>query len=284
MTQIVTALFDTYDNASEAVRRLETAGVSYRDISIVSNAKDARHLVQHGTTDDASKGTTAGIALGAALGGGAGLLAGLGLVVIPGLGPMVAAGWLAATMAGAAVGASTAGIAGALIAAGLSNEDAEIYAEGLGRGGTIVTARIEEDKVSLTRSILAESNGVDIRGSGDRHDAPGLHRPNEMTSPRPQSAAKISGDTTKVSATLIESDRVRGTSVYDRNGKHIGAVERMMIDKASGQVAHVVLAFGGFLGAGTDAETIPWDVLEYDTNLGGYRTSLTEDQVQGRHP
>ena len=47
MTQIVTALFDTYDNASEAVRRLETAGVSYRDISIVSNAKDARHLVQH---------------------------------------------------------------------------------------------------------------------------------------------------------------------------------------------------------------------------------------------
>lgn len=64
MTQIVTALFDTYDNASEAVRRLETAGVSYRDISIVSNAKDARHLVQHGTTDDASKGTTAGIALG----------------------------------------------------------------------------------------------------------------------------------------------------------------------------------------------------------------------------
>ena len=284
MTQIVTALFDTYDNASEAVRRLETAGVSYRDISIVSNAKDERHLVQHGTTDDASKGTTAGIGIGAALGGVAGLLAGLGLVMIPGLGPMVAAGWLAATMAGAAVGASTAGIAGALIAAGLSNEDAEIYAEGLGRGGTIVTARVEEDKHSAVRSILAESNAVEIRGSDDRHHALGSDRPGKTASHHPESAAKVSRDAPKVSSTLIESDRVRGTSVYDRNGKHIGAVERMMIDKASGQVTLVVLAFGGFLGAGTDAETIPWDVLEYDANLGGYRTSLTEDQVQGRHP
>ena len=51
----------------------------------------------------------------------------------------------------------------------------------------------------------------------------------------------------------------------------------MMIDKASGPLVHVVLAFGGFLGLGTDVETIPWDVLEYDANLGGYRTSLTED-------
>ncbi len=274
MTQIVTALFDAYDDAAEAVRRLEACGVSYRDISIVSNAGDERRRVQHGTTDDATKGATAGIGFGAALGGGAGLLAGLGLVAIPGLGPMVAAGWLAATMAGAAVGASTGGIAGALIAAGLSNEDAEIYAEGLGRGGTIVTARIEPHRHSAARSILAESNAVEIRGSEDRHDAPGLNR----------SAAPTSGETTSgPSAPLIASDRVRGTSVYDRNGKHIGAVERMMIDKASGQVAHVVLAFGGFLGAGTDAETIPWDVLEYDAHLGGYRTSLTEDQVQGRH-
>ena len=77
MTQIVTALFENYDDAYEAVRRIEAAGISYRDISIVSNARGKRHIVQLGTTDDASKGASTGLGIGAALGGGAGLLAGL---------------------------------------------------------------------------------------------------------------------------------------------------------------------------------------------------------------
>jgi sporulation protein YlmC with PRC-barrel domain len=80
---------------------------------------------------------------------------------------------------------------------------------------------------------------------------------------------------------LIESDRVRGTSVYDRNGKYIGAIERLMIDKANGQVAYVVMSFGGFLGMSTDTESLRWETLEYDLNLGGYRTNLMEDQVRG---
>jgi hypothetical protein len=42
------------------------------------------------------------------------------------------------------------------------------------------------------------------------------------------------------------------------------------------------MTFGGFLGAGTDAETLPWDALTYDVNLGGYRTSILEDQIRGR--
>ena len=74
---------------------------------------------------------------------------------------------------------------------------------------------------------------------------------------------------------------MRGTQVYDRNGKHIGAVEQLMIDKVSGQVAYVVMSFGGFLGAGNDTEKLPWDALEYDVHLGGYRTGILEDQVRG---
>ena len=51
------------------------------------------------------------VVLGAGIGGAAGLLAGLGLMAIPGIGPVVAAGWLAATAAGAAAG-GTGGIKG----------------------------------------------------------------------------------------------------------------------------------------------------------------------------
>ncbi len=36
---------------------------------------------------------------------------------------------------------------------------------------------------------------------------------------------------------LIESDRVEGTRVYDRQGNSIGSIKRLMIEKISGKVA-----------------------------------------------
>ena len=92
----------------------------------------------------------------------AGLLAGLGLLAIPGLRPVVAAGWLAATAVGAAAGAATGGIVGALTEAGVSAEDAHSYAEGVRRGGTLVSARVADTDRSRVDSILNES-AVDLR-------------------------------------------------------------------------------------------------------------------------
>ena len=71
---------------------------------------------------------------------------------------------------------------------------------------------------------------------------------------------------------LIESDRVEGTSVYSLNGDHIGTIKRLMIEKVSGRVPYAVVSFGGFLGLGAEDYTIPWSKLSYDTSLGGYRT------------
>jgi len=82
-------------------------------------------------------------------------------------------------------------------------------------------------------------------------------------------------------AGLIGSDKVEGTAVYDANGEKIGSIERVMIEKRSGQVAYAVLSFGGFLGIGSDYYPIPWESLKYDTSLGGYRTNITEQQLQG---
>jgi hypothetical protein len=79
------------------------------------------------------------------------------LLVIPGLGPVVAAGWLAATAVGAAAGAATGGIAGALTEAGVSAEDAHSYAEGVRRGGTLVSARVADADRSRLDPILNES-------------------------------------------------------------------------------------------------------------------------------
>src|ERR1700736_137165 len=79
---------------------------------------------------------------------------------------------------------------------------------------------------------------------------------------------------------LIESDRVEGTTVYDPSGDNIGSIKRLMIEKISGGVAYAVMSFGGFLGMGTEEHAVP-NKLTYDTNLGGYRTDITEQQLRG---
>jgi hypothetical protein len=80
---------------------------------------------------------------------------------------------------------------------------------------------------------------------------------------------------------LIGSDKVEGTAVYGAGDTKIGSIERVMIDKMSGKVSYAVLSFGGFLGIGDDHYPLPWQSLKYDTNLGGYRTGITETQLQG---
>ncbi|WP_049735289.1 general stress protein [Rhizobium ecuadorense] len=156
----VTGLFDDYTDASSAVSELEAAGIPSNDISIVSNNADNRH----GEHSNAGEGAGVGAGIGAVVGGASGLLTGLGLMAIPGVGPVVAAGWLAATAAGTAAGAvaggATGGIIGAMTSSGVSDEDANFYAEGVRRGGTLVTARVQDALVPEAEAILKRSNWV----------------------------------------------------------------------------------------------------------------------------
>jgi PRC-barrel domain len=92
--------------------------------------------------------------------------------------------------------------------------------------------------------------------------------------PKEETMAEASGAMT--GKPLIESDTVEGTTVYDPAGNNIGSIKRLMIEKISGRVADAVMSFGGFLGMGTEEHAVPWSKLTYDTNLGGYRTDLTE--------
>jgi hypothetical protein len=79
---------------------------------------------------------------------------------------------------------------------------------------------------------------------------------------------------------LIASDRVEGTYVYRSDGKRIGHIERIMIEKRTGQAVYAVMNFGGFLGLGGDAYPLPWSVLKYNTSLGGYEVNLTDEQLK----
>lgn len=73
---------------------------------------------------------------------------------------------------------------------------------------------------------------------------------------------------------LIASDRVEGTAVYNRQGEKLGKISNFMVDKVTGQVRYAVLSFGGFLGMGHDHYPLPWSMLNYDTQQGGYVVDL----------
>ncbi len=87
------------------------------------------------------------------------------MLAIPGLGPVVAAGWLASTLTGAVVGAAaggaTGGLLGALKDAGHSDEEAHTYAEGVRRGGTLVSVRAEDGDEAQIQRILESRRSVD---------------------------------------------------------------------------------------------------------------------------
>lgn len=157
-TRTISAMFDSYADARDAVTRLESAGVPHDDISIISN--DASHKQYH--TEDEGSGAGTGASLGTLIGGGAGLLAGLGLLAIPGLGPVVAAGWLASTALGAGVGAAAGGLVGSLTSAGVDESDAQAYAEGVRRGGTLVTVRADETMAARAADILDDEGTIDM--------------------------------------------------------------------------------------------------------------------------
>ena len=166
MAVTISRLYDRYADAERAVTALESAGIPNSDINIVANNSDEWYSGKKDRdgdgVDDRAESAGKGAGIGAGLGGAAGLLAGLGLLAIPGLGPVVAAGWLAATAVGAAAGAATGGIIGALTEAGVSEEDAHTYAEGVRRGGTLVTARVPDADRAKLDAILDQSS-VNIR-------------------------------------------------------------------------------------------------------------------------
>jgi hypothetical protein len=167
-TKIITGLYDTYDDAAKTVREIEAIGVPRDDLSVVANNVDDRY----GPTEESNAGPDAatGVAVGSVVGGSVGLLTGLGMLAIPGVGPVVAAGWLVATavgaVAGGSAGAATGGVIGSLTSAGVSREHAHVYAEGVRRGGTLVTARVDERRAAEVEQILRRNRAVDPNTRG----------------------------------------------------------------------------------------------------------------------
>jgi len=172
----ITGLFDRREDAAEARRDIESLGVPRDDIGLLVNNVDDHYDDTDGPSN-AGTGAGTGAGIGTVLGGGAGLLTGLGIMAIPGVGPIVAAGWLAATAAGAAVGAVAGGAAGGLMGAmthaGVDEDAAHVYAEGVRRGGTVLTVQVDEARADAIERILLDHGAVDAEARGEAYRSSG---------------------------------------------------------------------------------------------------------------
>jgi hypothetical protein len=185
--QTLVALYRNFTDAQNAVDALVRGGVDRTMISLVANNVTGEYSDYVRDDSDAVKADE-GAAFGAASGGIIGALAGLGALAIPGIGPVIAAGPLIAALTGGAIGALAGAPTGGLVAGlvkthHIDDADAELYAEGVRRGETLLSVQIEDAEVSRTRDLLNQYNPTDVHNESSSWRSEGWSNFDESASP-----------------------------------------------------------------------------------------------------
>ena len=248
MAKTVVGLFDNWTDAQNVVQELVNNGFQRSDISLLANDSRGEHSRTVGGTAEsgAGEGAAAGAIGGGVLGGVLGLLVGVGALAIPGIGPVLAAGPLAAalgtagasTVVGAGIGAAAGGIIGALVGAGVPEEDANFYAEGVRRGGTLVMVKSTDDMANRAYDVMQRYGAVDVDKRGAEWRSSGWNRFDEST-------GSYTGTGEGASEQWNESSKV-GTV----GGGLAGAATGAAIGSAGGPIGTVI---GGVAGAAAGA-------------------------------
>ena len=229
------------------------------------------------------------------LGGGAGLLAGLGLLAIPGLGPVVAAGWLAATAVGAAAGAVTGGIVGALVDAGTPEEHAHVYSESIRRGGTLVSARVPDHDEARIQAILDKYQPIDPVARGAEYRKAGWKSFDPKAPPYTLSQAEIErsrrdlapSDTTTERIPIVKEElEVGKRQTEERVHVRVEPVERPVEKSVNLKDERIVVErrpTGAYQPKERDLAPREFDVIErHETPVVTKRAVATEEVVVSR--
>jgi len=153
MANLITGLFDSETTAESAVSQLKNMGYGQNEITIIMKDRGAADNFAHDTGSRTMEGVGTGAAIGGTIGAVlAGLLA-VGTVTIPGVG-LIAAGSLAALLAGAGAGGVTGGLIGWLASAGIPHDVAPYYERGLQNGGVVVAVAAHEGQESRVQQVL----------------------------------------------------------------------------------------------------------------------------------
>jgi hypothetical protein len=164
----VFGIYATPGTAEAAVDHLIANGFTNSAISVLLPDDESTRAFAHEKQTKAPEGTTTGAVTGGVIGGTLGLLAGVGALAIPGVGPLIAAGPIMATLAGAGAGGAVGGIVGALVGMGIPEYEAKRYEGAVKDGGTLLSVHCDtSEQVDAAKNALKSTGARDIASSSE---------------------------------------------------------------------------------------------------------------------
>ncbi len=181
----VFGLFDTRAQVERAIDVLQASGFRPTDMSALLPDAGSTSDLAHEKHTKAPEGAATGAATGGILGGTLGLLAGIGLLAIPGVGPLIAAGPIVATLAGAGAGGAVGTLIGSLIGLGVPEYEAKRYESFINKGGAILAVHADDrDWAKKARQLLDANGAHGIDQTGEVADSLRKTAPSNVVPPR----------------------------------------------------------------------------------------------------
>ena len=169
----IVAVYDELNDAYQAIEELRDAGIDRSNVSLVTGDPGREYAPYFQEAGSERDEPIEGALAGGAIGGIAGFLLGLGALAIPGIGPVVAAGPLVSGLIGVGIGAAGGGLLGALVKAGIPEEEAGYYLEGVRQGGTLVAVRVMSYQADDVINIVERNNPIDLEERAETWRAAG---------------------------------------------------------------------------------------------------------------
>jgi hypothetical protein len=168
MAKAIAGFFRTPQDGEAAQRALLDAGFAREEVSFLTGDTQGHETPAVGPIT--TTGSESEAVPDAWIGGVVGIAAGMIATAIPGIGPLLAIGPLAGAIGGLSIGAAAGGLIGLLRDQGISEEEAEFYAEGVKRGGSLVTVHdVPDDRAGKARDILKERGAIDTETLAEEH-------------------------------------------------------------------------------------------------------------------
>lgn len=171
MTGKNTAVYGIYKTrlqVESALDQMKADGFRNTDISVLFPQNSGTKDFAHEKNTKAPEGATTGAGSGAVIGGALGWLAGIGMLAIPGVGPLIAAGPIMATLAGAGIGGTVGGIVGALIGMGIPEYEAKRYEGRIKAGGILLSVHCDSSEwIKRAKEMLKETGAEDIASTSE---------------------------------------------------------------------------------------------------------------------
>jgi uncharacterized membrane protein len=156
ITNSVVAIYDTHEQAENAIKELQQAGIDMKSLSIAArNTHTDEHVVGYYNAGDRMKYWGK---VGAFWGGFWGLLFGSAAFVIPGLGPILVAGplvaWIVSGLEGAAVVGGVSAVGAGLVSIGIPKDSVLKYEVALKTDKFMLVVHGTPDEVAKAESVI----------------------------------------------------------------------------------------------------------------------------------